>query len=86
MIDGSEKRNCQLAFELHNSHVCEKRSNVDVKIGSKATAKRLENVLQNIILFNQSPYVKGRTNFDAVRTIEDIMEFSKRYSIDGRMI
>ena len=27
MIDGSEKRNCQLAFELRNSHVCEKRSN-----------------------------------------------------------
>ena len=27
MIDGSEKRNRQLAFELHNSHVCEKRSN-----------------------------------------------------------
>ena len=27
MIDGSKKRNRQLAFELHNSHVCEKRSN-----------------------------------------------------------
>ena len=27
MIDGSEKRNRQLAFELQNSHVCEKRSN-----------------------------------------------------------
>ena len=27
MIDGSEKRNRQLAFELENSHVCEKRSN-----------------------------------------------------------
>ena len=27
MTDGSEKRNRQLAFELHNSHVCEKRSN-----------------------------------------------------------
>ena len=26
MIDGSEKRN-QLAFELQNSHVCEKHSN-----------------------------------------------------------
>ena len=26
MTDGSEKRNRQLAFELHNSHVCEKRS------------------------------------------------------------
>ena len=27
MVDGSEKRNRQLAFELQNSHVCEKRSN-----------------------------------------------------------
>ena len=26
MIDGSEKCNCQLAFELQISHVCEKRS------------------------------------------------------------
>ena len=26
MIDGSEKRNRQLVFELHNLHVCEKRS------------------------------------------------------------
>ena len=26
MIDGSEKHNHQLAFELKNSHVCEKRS------------------------------------------------------------
>ena len=28
MIDGSEKRIRQLAFELQNSHVCEKRSNL----------------------------------------------------------
>ena len=28
MIDGSEKRNRQLAFEFKNSHVCEKRSNL----------------------------------------------------------
>ena len=28
MIDGSEKRNRQLAFERQNSHVCEKRSKV----------------------------------------------------------
>ena len=33
MIDGSEKRNRQLAFELQNSHVCEKRSK-DTQIGS----------------------------------------------------
>ena len=28
MIDGSEKRNRQLAFEFHNSRVFEKRSNL----------------------------------------------------------
>ena len=28
MIDGSEKRNRQLAVELQNSHVCEKSSNI----------------------------------------------------------
>ena len=60
--------------------------NVDVKIGSKAIAKRLENVLPNIIHHNQSAYVKGRTISDAVRTIEDVIEFSKRYNIEGRMI
>ena len=31
MIDGSEKRNRQLAFELQNSHVCEKRRNHTLK-------------------------------------------------------
>ena len=30
MIDGSEKCSRQLAFELHNSHVCEKCSNNDI--------------------------------------------------------
>ena len=29
MIDGSEKRNRQLAFELQNSYVCKKRSKTD---------------------------------------------------------
>ena len=29
MIDSSKKRTRQLAFELHNSHVCEKRSNAN---------------------------------------------------------
>ena len=38
--------------------------NVDVKIGSKAIAKRLENVLPNIIHYNQCAYVKGRTIFE----------------------
>ena len=32
MIDGSEKRKRQLAFELQNSHVCEKRSKKSVPL------------------------------------------------------
>ena len=32
MIDDSEKHNRQLAFELQNSHFCEKRSNTFVII------------------------------------------------------
>ena len=31
MIDGSETCNRQLAFELQNSHVGEKRSKLDIK-------------------------------------------------------
>ena len=60
--------------------------NVDVKIGSKAIAKRLERVLTNIIHYNRCAYVKGRTIFEAVKTIEDVMEFSQRYNLEGRMI
>ena len=30
MIDGSEKRERQFAFELQNSHVCEKRSKANI--------------------------------------------------------
>jgi len=30
--------------------------------------------------------VKGRTIFDAIRTVEDIMEFTERYNINGKMI
>ena len=60
--------------------------NVDVKIGSKAIAKRLENVLSSIIHYNQCAYFKGRTIFDAVITVDNIMEFSERYNLEGRVI
>ena len=60
---------------------------VDVKIGLKAIAKRLECVLPSVIHFNQCAYVKGRTiNFDAVRTVEDILEYTERFKINGRLI
>ena len=34
--------------------------NVDVKIGSKAIAKRLEHVLPHIIHYDQNAFVKGK--------------------------
>ena len=55
--------------------------NVDTKIASKALALRLEKVLPHIIHGDQYAYVKGRTIFDAVRSIDDIMEFTKTKQI-----
>ena len=59
--------------------------NVDVKIGSKAIAKRLENVLPHIIHYDQNAFVKGRTIFDATRTITDVLEFTKMRDYQGIM-
>ena len=60
--------------------------NVDTKIASKALALRLENVLPHIIHGDQYAYVKGGTIFDAVRSIDDSMEFSKTKQIPGSMV
>ena len=43
--------------------------NVDAKLVSKTLAKCLEKVLPELIHFNQNAFVKGRTIFDAIRTI-----------------
>ena len=59
--------------------------NVDYKIGSKALAVRLEKTLPFIIHENQCTYVKGRTIFDAVRSINDVMEYTKLQNIPGLM-
>ena len=45
MIDGSEKRNCQLGFELQNSHVCETRSTLSsVYVQLSNFCKKLTNL------------------------------------------
>ena len=60
--------------------------NVDTKIGSKAIALRLQVILPSIIHYNQNAYVKGKTLFDAIRTIDDVLEYTERYKIDGHMV
>ena len=57
--------------------------NVDYKIASKALATRLEKVLPDIIHEDQCAYVKGRTIFDAIRSIDDVMEYTKVYNKPG---
>ena len=60
--------------------------NVDTKIGSKALAKRIEKVLPSVIHFNQCAYVKDRSTFDALRTIEDIKNLTKTRNIAGLLV
>ena len=60
--------------------------NVDEKIISKVVAKRLEKVLQNLIHPSQNAFVKGRSIFDAIRTIDDIVDYTKRNNWSGFMI
>ena len=60
--------------------------NVDAKIASKTLAKRLENVLQEIIHFDQSVFVKGRTIFHAIRTTDDVIEHTMNRDILGILV
>ena len=60
--------------------------NVEAKIISKVLAKRLEKVLPPIIPSNQNALVKGRSILDAVRTIDDMVDYTKRNSLSGLLI
>ena len=57
--------------------------NVDVKIATKALAKRLETILPKIIHRNQCAYVKRRSICDCTRIIDDIMFYTKEYGLSG---
>ena len=60
--------------------------NVDAKIASKTLAKRLEKVLPEIIHSNQNAFVKGRSIFDAIRTIDDMIEYTKEKELSGILV
>ena len=60
--------------------------NVDSKIASKTLAKRLDKVLPEIIHSNQNAFVKARSIFDAIRTIDDLMEYTKEKDLSGSLV
>ena len=60
--------------------------NLDTKIGSKAIPRRLQEVIPDTVHHNQNAYVKGKSIFDAVRAIDDILEFTEREKIQGLMV
>ena len=55
-------------------------------MASNILAKRLENVLPEIIHFDQSAFVKGRTIFDAIRTIDDVIEHTMNRDISRILV
>jgi len=60
--------------------------NVDAKIASKTLAKRLAPILPEIIQCSQNAYLKGRSIFDAVRTIDDILEYTRHAKMSGILV
>ena len=59
---------------------------MDAKICSKIIAKRIENVLPNIIHYSQTAYVKDRSIWEGLRLIDDILLFTKENNIPGILL
>ena len=54
-------------------------------MASNILAKRLENVIPEIIHFDQSVFVKGITIFDAIRTMDGVIEHTMNRDILGTL-
>ena len=57
--------------------------NVDLKIATKAIAKRLDQVLPNLIHSDQTGFVKGRYIGENIRLIADVIETTKSLNLSG---
>ena len=58
-------------------------SNVDLKMASKAIAKRIEPTLSNLIHSDQTAFLKGRYVGENIRLISDIMDYTSLQSLPG---
>ena len=60
--------------------------NVDYKILSKTLSERLKNILSKIIHPDQTGFVYGRNIVENIRTVLDILEYTKAENIPGILI
>ena len=57
--------------------------NVDIKIASKGLAFRLRKVINKVIHYGQTAYVKGRYIGESVRLIDDLLAYAESENLDG---
>ena len=57
--------------------------NTDYKILTRVLAMRLQKVLPNIINFDQQGYLKNRNIAFNIRQIQDVIDFTDNFNIDG---
>ena len=60
--------------------------NVDAKIASKVIAERMKRVLPNLVHNNQTGYIPGRNISENIRSILDIMEYTKAKKLPGLLL
>ena len=60
--------------------------NVDAKIASKVIAERMKRLLPEVIHNNQSGYIPGRNISENIRSILDIMEYTKAKKLPGLLL
>ena len=60
--------------------------NVDAKIASKVIAERMKRLLPGLIHNNQSGYITGRNISENIRSILDIMEYTKVKKLPGLLL
>ena len=60
--------------------------NVDSKLLSKSSVKRLQDVMPNLVSENQNAYVSNRFISKGGRLIQDILEITNSFQIDGPLM
>jgi len=81
LLEKKDKKRCDLKNWWPISLV-----NVDAKIASKVIAERMKRLLPDLINNNQSGYIPGRSIGENIRSILDIMDYTKATNLPGVLL